>query len=271
MNFRNGIGIISAVLNSVATCTRIIAFVLQWCEQGFCSDDSGDLPMMLWSFDDEAVNHGRLLGSGAFAAVIQCHCLGNSYAQKVFGSYGQSTKSLTQAEELSKRNHPDIVKVYARSEKSLLLELMSIDLQTFIQTRMRGRARDQPFSLPVAMHSMLQIADAVNYLQSQGLAHRDLKPSNILADPLEDGYVFAKVSGFSLAKAKHEVTRYSHLTHNVGTRRWMAPEVFGANMDDDHLEYAYPMKADVYTFGVTCSHILTGVEPYNDVPLALFL
>lgn len=84
---------------------------------------------------------------------------------------------------------------------------------------------------------------------------------------MDNGYVFAKITDFGLAKVKHEITRYSHLTGNVGTRRWMAPEIFKANKDDEHLEHAYPMKADVYSFGVICSEILTGEEPYSDIQL----
>ncbi|KAG0561540.1 hypothetical protein KC19_9G071700 [Ceratodon purpureus] len=42
-------------------------------------------------------------------------------------------------------------------------------------------------------------------------------------------YKRVKVVDFGLSKAK--VSKYSHSTLNIGTRRWMAPEVFKANAD----------------------------------------
>lgn len=243
--------------------------------QGSSSDDSNHLST-LFSFDEEVLIHGRPLGSGAYGAVTKCTWLGVEYAQKIFGSGSAGLTFLrAEAEALAKLNHPHIVKVHACSESSLLLDLMSTDLYKFIKARMRGGTRDQPFSLQAAVDLILQIADTVRYLHTQGMAHRDLKSSNILVNPvstssvdLEDGFVFAKVADFGLAKLKHEITSYSHLTHNMGTRRYMAPEIFGANKDDVHLEHAYPMKADVYSFGVICSEILTGEEPYIDVALS---
>jgi len=48
----------------------------------------------------------------------------------------------------------------------------------------------------------------------------------------------------------------------------MAPEIFGANIDDDHPDMAYPMKSDVYSFGIVCFEILSGEEPFSDMRAA---
>lgn len=237
-----------------------------------------DHQSLLWSFDKEVVKHGWPLGSGASGSVSEATWLGSKYAHKIFNVAGLSTLP-AEAGALVKMNHPHIVKVVAYSEDSLLMDLMCTDLQKFMISRMTGGAmvRAQPFSLPAAIDLMLQVADAMSYLHSQKMAHRDLKSLNILVNSVdipglaEEGYVFAKIADFGLAKTKREVTRYSHLTRDVGTRRWMAPEIFGANKEDLHLADAFPMKADVYSFGIVCFEILSGEVPFNDVqPTVLY-
>ena len=143
--------------------------------------------------------------------------MGFSFAQKIFNVSGLHSLP-TEAKALVKLNHPHIVKVYAYSEDSLLMDLMCTDLHKFMQRRMKGRARDEPFNLAAAMDLMLQIGDAVNYLHSENVAHRDLKSSNILVNPMhtpglvgeDDGFVIAKIADFGLAKVKPDITRYSH-------------------------------------------------------------
>ena len=107
---------------------------------------------------------------------------------------------------------------------------------------------------------MLQVAGTMRYMHSQKIVHHDLKPAHILVEAVNDaefrmeGFVVAKLTEFGLA--------------HQGTRRWMAPEVFGADADnDEHLPVAYPFKTDVYSFGIVCSEILTGMAPFPDVQL----
>ncbi len=81
---------------------------------------------------------------------------------------------------------------------------------------------------------MLQVARGLKYLHSRRVAHRDLKSLNVLVKPLtgapelkyDDGNLNAKLADFGLSKTKNSSTRFSHRTLNIGTRNWMAPEVF---------------------------------------------
>ena len=82
--------------------------------------------------------------------------------------------------------------------------------------------------------------------------------------------MIAKLGDFGLAKLNNKVTSYSHLTKNQGTRIYMAPEVFKladkhSAENVEHSLFAFPMKADVFSFAVVCSEILTGMVPYKNV------
>ncbi|MGO9467246.1 MAG: serine/threonine-protein kinase [Isosphaeraceae bacterium] len=83
----------------------------------------------------------------------------------------------------------------------------------------------------------LQVADAMEYANRQGVLHRDIKPSNLLLDA--SGNVW--VADFGLAKT----TEAGDLTQTgqfVGTIRYMAPERFGGRCD---------ARSDVYSLGLT--------------------
>jgi len=84
-----------------------------------------------------------------------------------------------------------------------------------------------------------------------------------------EGYLNAKLADFGLSKTKNLSTRYSNQTRDVGTRKWMAPEVFEITkdkIDSDAVqlpEIAHPFKADVYSFALVCYEILTGEKPFE--------
>lgn len=122
-----------------------------------------------------------------------------------------------------------------------------------------------PFSVLAAIDLIFQGAEAMRYVHSEGMVHRDLKASNILVKPVDDpelckaGFLVAKLADFGLAKAKRDVTAYSNVTKQQGTKPYMAPEMFRADDDNpEHSSDAYPKKSDVYSFGIVCAEIVTG-------------
>jgi len=83
----------------------------------------------------------------------------------------------------------------------------------------------------------LQVAEALEYANRQGVLHRDIKPSNLLLDT--EGS--ALVTDFGLAKMadSDDLTDTGDI---VGTLRYMAPERFQGQCD---------IRSDVYSLGLT--------------------
>jgi serine/threonine-protein kinase len=88
----------------------------------------------------------------------------------------------------------------------------------------------------------LQVAEALEYANRQGVLHRDIKPSNLLLDP--QGNVW--VADFGLAKAA-DTEDLTHSGDIVGTVRYMAPERFAGQCD---------ARSDVYALGLTLYELL---------------
>lgn len=115
---------------------------------------------------------------------------------------------------------------------------------------------------------ILQVAQGMSYLHEQNVAHRDLKPHNILlkVDPEDVMDPVLKVADFGLARIRESLSSLSDNTPNVGTHRYRAPELY----QNRHQEGAGTgkvkvdtFKADVFSFAITCSWILTGMQPYG--------
>ena len=101
--------------------------------------------------------------------------------------------------------------------------------------RPRGRK-----SLPLQKLNSIspEIARGMEYIHSQGVIHRELKPENVLFD--QDFCV--KIADFGIAC---EEAYCDVLAEDLGTLRWMAPEMI---KEKGHKHYE--RKVDVYSFGV---------------------
>jgi hypothetical protein len=82
----------------------------------------------------------------------------------------------------------------------------------------------------------IQVAEALEYANRQGILHRDVKPSNLLLD--SHGNVW--VADFGLAKTA-EADDLTHTGDILGTIRYMAPERFSGHCD---------ARSDVYSLGL---------------------
>ena len=102
-----------------------------------------------------------------------------------------------------------------------------------------------------ALPLMIQVGRGLAAAAERGIVHRDLKPSNILIDTKGR----ARVADFGLARGLEDPDTVSSTCGLMGTPFYMAPEQAEDPRNVD-------TRADVYSFGATFYHVLTGVPPF---------
>jgi serine/threonine protein kinase len=113
------------------------------------------------------------------------------------------------------------------------------------------RDNNGPFLEGRVVPWMFQVCEGMRAAAAHGIVHRDLKPSNILVDQHDQ----AHVADFGLARS----ARVEQLTLSggmMGTPHYMAPE----QAEDPH---GVDTRADIYSFGATFYHVLTGQPPFQ--------
>ncbi len=148
-------------------------------------------------------------------------------------------------------NHPNIVQVYTVGEADGRFYIA----QEYVngQNLREYLTRKGPPDLPIAVHIMRQVAAALQAAGQAGIVHRDIKPENIML--ARKGEV--KVADFGLAKRSQSADsqQLTQLGTTMGTPLYMSPEQVNGNSVDE--------RSDLYSFGVTCYHMLAGHPPYR--------
>ncbi len=119
-------------------------------------------------------------------------------------------------------------------------------------------------ALDDALHPLIQVTLALDYIHHQGIVHRDVKPSNILVRPAarRDGLAGfeAKLMDFGLAKYYGVKSSLSAEGGFVGTVAYCAPE----QINNDELDH----RADLYCLGLVAYEMLSGRYPFPEARLA---
>jgi len=156
-----------------------------------------------------------------------------------------------EAHAVAKLNHPNIVQVYEFGESDGL-RFMALEYVDGRNLR-EHLVRKGPPELNVVLSVMRQVATALLKAHDQGIVHRDIKPENILVTRK----VEVKVTDFGLSRF-YTGAEAVHLTQSgvtLGTPLYLSPEQAQG--------HALDHRSDIYSFGVTCYHLLAGEPPFR--------
>ena len=203
----------------------------------------------------------KLLGEGNFGKVYLANWRDTLVVAKVMHEYrGEQEKNLLLKEfdTMSKMHHPNIVQLYGYID-----EPFTIIMEYFE----KGNLLDKINNLKKYQKQKisLEIARGMRFLHERkphNIMHRDIKPTNILLTKS----LRAKIADFGLARVdKHcqitpnIISKNENLTSNVGTKRYMAPEL--------QKQELYDKKVDIYAFGVLLYELFEDkrYDPYSKI------
>ncbi|KAM7394962.1 hypothetical protein PAMA_006617 [Pampus argenteus] len=168
----------------------------------------------------EDIEVEEVVGRGAFGVVCKAKWKGKDVAIKTIESESERKAFIVELRQLSRVNHPNIVKLYGSCNSPVCL-VMEYAEGGSLYNVLHGA---EPLPYYTASHAMswcLQCSQGVAYLHGmkpKALIHRDLKPPNLL---LVAGGTVLKICDFGTA-----CDIQTHMTNNKGSAAWMAPEVF---------------------------------------------
>jgi len=164
---------------------------------------------------------------------------------------GRVKMFLKEARSAASVNHPNVVPIYSCGEAEgrpyLVMQFMAgLSLDRALQS--------SPGGLPLeeAVRVAVEAARGLEAAHKHGIIHHDVKPGNILVDA--DGNV--RVGDFGLAEAM----RGDSTEEDGDGARWITPYYVSCERvltgKEDH-------RGDIYSFGATVYHLLSGRPPFE--------
>ena len=194
--------------------------------------------------------NNKLLGEGSFAKVYLARWRGTFVVAKVIiQKYNNKELVLREIEIMTKLHHPNIVQFLGYIDEPFIIIMEYIpnnDLLSFINLKKLKKSEKKKI-----MRDILQGIVYIHNRKPYSLIHRDIKPTNIL---LTNSKV-AKITDFGISKfynkkifdisnnESYETLHDNDLTKDVGTHRYMAPELKNDNTK-------YTNKIDIYSCGI---------------------
>ncbi|XP_069462572.1 mitogen-activated protein kinase kinase kinase 7 isoform X13 [Ambystoma mexicanum] len=201
--------------------------------------------------DYKEIEVEEVVGRGAFGVVCKAKWRGKDVAIKQIESESERKAFIVELRQLSRVNHPNIVKLYGACLNPVCL-VMEYAEGGSLYNVLHGAEPLPYYNAAHAMSWCLQCSQGVAYLHSmkpKALIHRDLKPPNLL---LVAGGTVLKICDFGTA-----CDIQTHMTNNKGSAAWMAPEVFeGSN---------YSEKCDVFSWGIILWEVITRRKPFDEI------
>lgn len=155
---------------------------------------------------------------------------------------------LDEANLMKKLDHPTLPRIVdiIEENKTVYIVMDYIEGESLNKVLEASGAQPQEAVIEWAK----QLSDVLDYLHTQTppVIYRDMKPANIMLKP--DGTV--RLIDFGIAR-EYKVGKAGD-TEAIGTRGYAAPEQFGGKGQTDP-------RTDIYSFGVTLYHLVTGKNP----------
>ena len=159
-------------------------------------------------------------------------------------AYGHQSRFEQEAERLRELGkHPQIPQLYAAVEN----ELGQFLVQEYApgETLAQIVEREGTFSEEQVRSLLKSLVAVLQYVHSFQIIHRDIKPENIVARPGDDPMLV----DFGAAKW----VRHTSAKTVIGSAGYAAPEQSMGQAT---------FASDIYSVGLTCLHLLTGMHPF---------
>jgi len=213
---------------------------------------------------------GEVLGQGAYASVQTCVNIFTDveYAVKIIEKVPTHSR-LRVFKEIdlfhhcqAQKNIIQLIEYFEERDKFYLV----------FEKITGGRLLDQIekkkyFTEAEAVSVIKDVASALEFLHSKGIAHRDLKPENVLCVH-PDSITPVKLCDFDLGSGikfhsggGSDTTPF--LQTPVGSAEFMAPEIVEAFIEDTEEDFKYDKRCDLWSLGVMMYILLCGYPPFS--------
>ncbi|XP_027622403.1 MAP kinase-interacting serine/threonine-protein kinase 1 isoform X4 [Tupaia chinensis] len=217
-------------------------------------------------FEDMYKLTSELLGEGAYAKVQGAVSLqnGKEYAVKIIEKQAGHSRSrvFREVETLyqcqGNKNILELIEFFEDDTRFYLVfeKLQGGSILAHIQKQKHFNERE-------ASRVVRDVAAALDFLHTKGIAHRDLKPENILCESPEKVSP-VKICDFDLGsgvKLNNSCTPITtpELTTPCGSAEYMAPEVVEVFTEEATF---YDKRCDLWSLGVVLYIMLSGYPPF---------
>jgi len=170
------------------------------------------------------------------------------------GNPSSRKRFVKEAKIQAKFSHPNVVNIfnYLEDGEDVFIVMEYVNGQTLEQKLKSEGAISEKDAISIS----IPVLEALDFMHSNGVVHRDIKPSNIMIT--NTGLV--KVTDFGIAKIVDEKTQQTK-TGMVGSLYYISPEqILGEKTS---------AATDVYSYGVTLFHMITGKALYEGTEYAI--